>query len=374
MTEHKYLPSSIGISAFGLIYKRGGSTETVGLRGTNHLMEHLMCKTFDDMRPMLRKLGIDHNASTSSNRVVFWWKGLDEEVSQVKQLLVSRMTDENSRQLWSEQDFNNEKATVLQEYADCFNDQLRGFYENTIRKYYNNADAIGMKADIEAFTYKDSLACADTFLIPDVFFEVGHKSEETLAQLQANPNCAPTYISAHMEYKDSYAIELESIPKEDKTVVGLIGSNPLGIEDYPVAAFICSCINCGLESPLYQEIREKRGLSYFSLAFANMIGRKFVPFFASSTTNDHADELAAVYTEFFSTDPSQHISIERFEICKAEFVISEKKDNLLPHSGVSSLILAEINPYTGIQSLTYEDMLAAYKRMFDINTLKSIRY
>ncbi len=47
-------------------------------------MEHLMCKNFDHLQEDFDKDGIDWNAYTSSNEIVFYLTGLDEKVNKWK--------------------------------------------------------------------------------------------------------------------------------------------------------------------------------------------------------------------------------------------------------------------------------------------------
>lgn len=372
MIEYKVLKSDIGISNFGLIYSKGGSREEDKAKGTSHLMEHLMCKTFDDLRPKMRELGIDYNACTGDNRVLFWWEGLDTELSILKDTLIDRIMFPEKEIEWSKEDFENEKSTVLQEYADCFNDQFQGTYYNTLRKFYNYTAAIGLRADIENFSYEDSLVQREKFLIPNTIFEVGHQSE----QIQHIIITADSIIKnplIDLQF-GSYNLPIEYVPKEDKSIVGLVSKVPMNKADMAIGDFLCDCITSGLESPLYQEIREKRGLSYYSIGWSILVGDKFVQFFASSTTNDKVKELAEVYHNFFSARPEDTLSKERFETCKASMLIKEKKDRVLPHEGIHKLMLSDVNPYTDIHDLSYESALERYSVLFDVNKLQSVEY
>ena len=370
MTQYKHLGSNIGLSLVGLIYNRGGATEVDGNRGISHLMEHLMCKTFDDLRPKMRRLGIKYNAFTSDNRVVFWWEGLDEELGQMKSMLVDRITDKLSRNMWTEESFLNERSTVLQEYADTFNDQFEGLYYNAMRRYYRIGGPIGVKADIENFTFEDSLKEVYDFAIPDILVEVGPQHDWHKFFFPSTP---PVRTPTTLEFKDGGITE-ELVPKEDKTIVGLLGKEPISKDVYAKVAFLLGCLNSGLGSPLHQEIREKRGLSYYSVGWPCLIGETFVPFFASSTTNDRAEELADVYREFFTGDMSRHVSRERFEICHADMLISEKKDKLLPHEGVSRLVINEINPYEALRNISYDELMAIGSNQIFLRGMEKLRF
>ena len=85
---HKKIDSSIGMSYFGVVFNAGGIWEQPGRRGCSHLMEHLMCKTYQDLYPEMRRHNVVDNAFTTDNRVVFWARGLDECLSKFSQVML----------------------------------------------------------------------------------------------------------------------------------------------------------------------------------------------------------------------------------------------------------------------------------------------
>ena len=210
---------------------------------------------------------------------------------------------------------------------------------------------------------------ATIFNNPNVWVEVGKR------EFPQHPNfVSPDYNYMALEFKQDYGLPQETVPKEDKTIVGFLGTQPIGRETSALVSFVMGCINSGLESPLYQEIREKRGLSYYSVGFPCIIGRKFIPYFASSTTNDRATELIDVYQNFFSQDFASIITRERFDECFADMLIGEKKDKILPHIGVSRLILDEFNPYDALRNLTYDDAVAAGNKYLNANSFVVVQH
>ena len=368
MTQYKHLPSNIGFSLFALVYNQGGAHEIAEKsRGISHLMEHLLCKTFDDQRQQLRRFGIGYNASTSDNRTIFYWDGLNEEVEQITPLMLERVTKHTST--WTEEGFMNERETVLQEYADCFNDQFKGFYYNIIRKHYGICGAIGFKSDIEAFSYEDSLNALDKYKNPNLVIQVGINTlkDEMFGK-------ALEHTARELVFTEDSGVALENIPKDNKTIVGLLGRTPMDRKLISKMYFLIGCLNDGLESPMYQEIREKRGLSYFSAAMNRVIGKKFVPFFGASTTNERAQELRDVYTDIFSRDLCSFLDYERFEICLDELRIQERKDILLAHDGASRLLLSEENPYDALRNISYDEIIELGNTHLNINSFEPVSY
>lgn len=54
-----HISSNIGMAFLGIRYSLGSDFEVDGQRGTHHLMEQLMCKSFDYMLPKMKRLGIE---------------------------------------------------------------------------------------------------------------------------------------------------------------------------------------------------------------------------------------------------------------------------------------------------------------------------
>jgi hypothetical protein len=72
------LKSQTNLSGLYVVYEGSTNLEKKGNYGISHLMEHLMCKTFFHMIQDFDRDGIQWNAYTSSNEIVFYMTGLDE--------------------------------------------------------------------------------------------------------------------------------------------------------------------------------------------------------------------------------------------------------------------------------------------------------
>jgi len=363
---HKVIPSSIGINFLGIKYNSGAVWEEKGKKGTSHLMEHLACKTFDHLLSDLKSEGIDYNAYTSNNCVVFHFSGLDFALKKFSQNLLDCITKPEN--LWSEDDFNNEKRTVLQEYGDSFNDQNSAAFEDMNRKYYNHFGAIGLREDIEAFTYQNSLDAMKDFARPKLICEVGEsfvKFDGEFCTKQMPKNLLKFGI---------FDNPFEPVPKDDKTLVGMLGTKIIAAADANKLKLVVGCLTDGLESPLYQEIREKRGLSYFSYGSVSSFGYEAAPSFFASTDNDQAGALAELYRDIFSREGKDLISKERFEICKKALLIEKVKAERLPHSGQVQIAMAAFNPFNGIEEFTYDEALNLFKEHLKGDSLYCVSY
>jgi predicted Zn-dependent peptidase len=364
MTKYVNVPSKIGIGLLGLIYPLGSDFEIEGHYGTHHLMEHLMCKSFDHILPKLKRLGIQHNAYTSNNRIVFHFEGLDEKLELIAQEVHDLITF--GKHTWAEEEFNNEKKTVLQEYEDRFNDQISGTLSNIIRKYYNCFEPIGLRTDIENFSYEDSLKFRKRFNRPTIICQVGKSSIG--GENKNNPKS-----KIRKPLFGAYDVPQEVVPKEGKTVVGLLSKSVAPKNEINKLNFIINCLTSGIESPLYQEIREKRGLSYASFGWVNEFFQSGVIAFMAVTSNKNTKKLIKVYEDFFSGDLLRHIPQDRFNDCYDECMINKMMCERLPHDGVKATVLQD-SPFEGLDEFNYEEALKLLNKYFKFDCFQEIKY
>jgi predicted Zn-dependent peptidase len=147
------LKSQTDLSGFYVVYEGSTNLEKPGWYGISHLMEHLVCKSFDHLQEDFDKDGIDWNAYTSSNEIVFYLTGLDEKVNKWKKKFVDLLTTFNI----TKEQFENERKIVLEEYMDSFNDQTQSHMLNLSRKLFNDYSPIGLRQDLENLKFMDCL-------------------------------------------------------------------------------------------------------------------------------------------------------------------------------------------------------------------------
>jgi predicted Zn-dependent peptidase len=362
---YTFVASPIPMSFLGIAYPYGGATEIEGSRGISHLMEHLMCKTFDNLLLAFKLNGISYNASTSDNQTIFYFSGIEANLNKFKDVLLKRLLKQDI--LWTQEAFEQEKLTVLQEYGDCFNNQTQGAYYNLLRKHYGYTGAIGFRTDIENFSYVNSIRYASGYRTPYKVCEVAQKPilAENWQSIQAS---APRTFS----FTADSTLELEPIPRDKKTFVGMLGSSSFNLADAVKLRTIIECLTDGLESPLYQEIREKRGLSYFSSGFLSIFGANTIPVFYASTNNDRVKELQEVYQQFFS-DVSRYVTPQRFEACKTQSLIDKQKAELMPWTSAMDTVLAYVDPYAGLEDLTFDEAIEFSKKL-NLGSLEPVSY
>ncbi len=126
----------------------------------------------------------------------------------------------------------------------------------------------------------------------------------------------------------------------------------------------------GLNSPLYQEVREKKGLVYYVSLSTDRFYKNGVNFFSTLTSNKNVDEVISTTEEVFS-NPDKYLTKERFDIVKESFKIRFKMNEINRFSNVSKWISPqEWNVSDIINDITLDKVKSVYKKNFDFSKWK----
>ena len=328
--------NQLAMSGVYVIYGNvGGLYEKDGEYGTSHLMEHMVCHNWDDLRDTFQENGIQANAYTGFDLVVFHITGLTSRVEPLAKEFVARVTG-GIRDNITEEMFETEKKTVLQEYGDTFADPVICGMLNGVRKIYGAFGPIGRRKDIENFTFEDfKRVYEEKFRKPNLVVYVGQTGINftglEFATGAGEIMCPPVY-------REDRKIELETNPGVDRTFVNCFSKMICTKEDSVALKIACRMLSNGLNSPLYQEIREKRGLSYYSIGDIERMGSVVVPLFCSATDKDKAGELISVYDMVFG-DLDKYLTEERFNICLNFAKVIREKHLVLRYENYDDFIV-----------------------------------
>lgn len=323
------LPSQTNLSGFYIVYDGSTNLEKSGNYGISHLMEHLVCKSFDHLQDDLDKDGIEWNAYTSSNEIVFYLQGLDDKVNKYKNKLVDLLSEFNV----TKEDFENERNIVLEEYMDYFNDQTEAHQLNLHRKLFNDYDPIGLKQDLEKLKFIDCLNFfEEQFLKPSKIINVSKNKEFKSRLIDFDTK----EITKYIEY-GNHDVSLELNNKfNDKTSISIL--SPIITDNNDYVNFINSMLSFGLQSPLYKEIREKNGLVYYIHCNQSRINNQGIVGISTQTSNNKADKVIELINKVLS-NPDKFITKERFNTIKEYFMVKNKKDEILRYKSVNHLII-----------------------------------
>jgi predicted Zn-dependent peptidase len=346
------------LSGFYIVFDGATNLEKDGIFGISHLMEHLICKNFEHLRPKFEKYGIHWNAYTTNNEVVFFFTGLDKFLQRWKQELVELVTDFRIKK----EDFEKEKKIVLQEYNLNFGDQSKCHLLNLNRKLFKDYHPIGKKSDLVDLKFMDCIDFFEKqFSSPSKIINV---SNDNKFEYDFEPN-NPTLIKKY-EFGPYTDVELEPTRKSNDKVSIIMMSNPIS-KDFNYVGFINSMMSMGLSSPLYKEIREKQGLVYSIDASQQRMNDKGCIMIRTETSVSNKDRVIDGIKEILS-NPSRHLTPQRYELTKNAFKIKYFKDKIDRYQNVGLWI----NPIEWsvkkiLPTMTYDDVMNVYGEHFKID-------
>lgn len=352
------LKSQTDLSGFYVVYEGSTNLEKKGWYGISHLMEHLMCKNFDHLQEDFDKDGIDWNAYTSSNEIVFYIQGLDDKVNKWKGEFMDLLGQFNV----TKEQFENERNIVLEEYMDCFNDQTQSHMLNLSRKLFNDYDPIGLRQDLESLKYMDCLK----------YFELQYANPSKIINVSKNKkyknnsiDFAERTFDKKIEFGNHKApLELNNEFKDKTSAVVL---SPVIEEDFAYVHFINAMLSLGLKSPLYQEIREKKGLVYYVHCYQSRVGNQGINTIATQTSNKNYDAVIESVKEVI-TNPDKYLTKDRFNLVKDYYKVRMEKDEILRYKNVNQWI----NPpkwsvYDILDEVRIKDIRNVYEKYYNFD-------
>jgi len=352
------LKSETELSGFYVVYEGSTNLEKKGWFGISHLMEHLMCKNFDHLQEDFDKDGIDWNAYTSSNEIVFYLTGLDEKVNKWKGEFMDLLGEFNV----TKEQFENERNIVLEEYMDCFNDQTQTHMLNLSRKLFGDYDPIGLKEDLEKLKYMDCLN----------FFELQYAKPTKIINVSKNKpyknnkiDFTKRDIKKTIEFgNNDVALELSNEFK-DKTSIAIL--SPIIEEDFAYVHFINAMLSLGLKSPLYQEIREKKGLVYYVHCYQSRVNNQGINTISTQTSNKNYNGVVDAVKEVI-TNPDKYLTKERFDLVKDYYKVRMAKDEILRYKNVNQYINPEgWSVYEILDKVNMKKIKEVYKKYYNFD-------
>lgn len=322
------LKSETELSGFYVVYNGSTNLEKPGWYGISHLCEHLMCKNFDHLQEDFDRDGIDWNAYTSSNEIVFYLTGLDEKVNKWKNKFMDLLGEFNI----TKEQFENERKIVLEEYMDSFNDQSENHTLNLSRKLLNDYDPIGLKEDLQKLKFLDCIN----------FWELQFTKPSKIINISKNKD----YKNNRIDFDDrvidkkivfgNYKTPLE-LDNEFKNKTSIAILSPLIEEDFGYIQFIDSMLSLGLKSPLYQEVREKLGLVYYIYCYRTRLNNQCVNLITTLTSNENYDAVINAIKKVIN-NPDKYLTKDRFDLVKDYYKVRQEKNEILRYKNVNQWI------------------------------------
>jgi predicted Zn-dependent peptidase len=337
--------SQTGISGFYIVFDGSTMNEKPGWYGLSHLMEHLMCKSFEHLQNTYQQKNIKWNAYTSNTEVVFFMKGLDRHINQYKKEFLDLILSYEPTQ----EQLDNEKKIVLEEYKMAFNSQMSSHYYNLQRKMFNYYNAIGLRSDIENFTLQDckeylDLYCKQPTKIINVSIQNDFESDIKFREKKsAKPLEIKNYTNLHhIKSDDETTVPEGMIPLEIindyKNKVSIINSSKILTNDFASASFLCEMLGAGLNSPLYKEVREKLGLVYSIGCYNDKLNDTSSMIGITTDTSKKNIETVQNQIKYVLENKEKFLTQERFDIVKDNYITKLEEAEILNYANTSKYI------------------------------------
>jgi predicted Zn-dependent peptidase len=288
----------------------GSRNEAAGENGIAHFLEHMAFKgtasrSSLDIAREIENLGSNINAFTSHGMTAYFVTGL---VSNVEKS-VAIIGDVLTASVFDEAEIAIEKGVILQEISRS--------YDNPSSQAYNSFGSIaypdqalgrsilGQPDFIKDATRDNFVSFVDRFYVASNIVVVGAGDIEHAAFVQmveryfaAIPNRPTVPAEEPARWVGGFN---RATSNKFEQVTALIGWNSVHETDARVHAhsLLAAAIGGGMSSPLFQEVREKRGLVY-TVRGSHDAGPDFGEFLLfAGTTPDKLDEVIKVSCSVF---------------------------------------------------------------------------
>ena len=349
------LKSQSDLSGFYIVFNGATNLESRGVYGISHLMEHLICKNFEFLRDDFERMGIDWNAYTTQNEIVFFFTGLDKYLLDIREKVVDLITDFKA----TKEQFENERKIILQEYRNHFSDQSQCHLSNLSRKLFKDYNAIGLKEDLTSLTYMDCLN----------FFEKQFKNPSKIINVSKTTPFKSsldfTNYDTQLRYDFGPHKDVILEPRRnfgDKVSICL--TSKIITEDFNYVSFLNNMLSLGLSSPLYSEIREKRGLVYNIGARQSRMNKQSVNLITTETSEKNVQLLYDTVKKVLN-NPNKFLSKKRFNLVRDSYLIKFQKDKINRFQNVSMWINpTEWSVKNIIKTIQYDKVMDVYEKYF----------
>jgi predicted Zn-dependent peptidase len=349
------LKSKTELSGFYIIFEGSTLLEEKGIYGISHLMEHLMCKTFFSLMEDFDRDGISWNAYTDSNLINFHFTGLESRLSKYRYKILELMSNFNV----TKEQFETERNIVLSEYEDVFNDQSQTHYLNLYRKLFNDFDPIGLREDLESLTFMDCLNFFEKqYMNPSKIINVS----KTFKFKSDDIDFKEREIITNLTYGDNdVPLELGNSFKDKTSIVML---SPVVNDNWAYVNFINAMLSMGLHSPLYDEVREKRGLVYFIHCYQSRQNKQGLINISTQTNNRNVNGVIEGVKKVLN-NKSKLFTKERFNLVRDYYLVRREKEEILRYGNVGKYLLPDgWSTYDILDKLKLKDLKDVYDEYY----------
>jgi predicted Zn-dependent peptidase len=368
---------TVSVAAF---IKVGAKNETPEQNGISHFLEHMAfkgtkTKTCYEIISGVERLGADVNAYTSYDETAYLVKGRKEDLG----VFVDLIGDIVQNNIFPEDEIERERGVIIQEYHSYQDDSDSITYDLQQQASYGDTSrgrkVLGEIHNIESFQREDFISYMNQYYTGanTVVGVVGKYDEQELIELVTKhfstmPAGTSTAVAAPV-LQSGVATRDDDF---DQTQV-MIGFPIHGFNhpDHYADMMMTALLGNGMSSPMFTEVREKRGLVYSVGTHDDIQASHGQMFIHAGTTPEHLDELFAVVCQVLHSHVSEINPID-FERARNQLLVSYQKmperpfsllENFaadLLHEGKQTEIQEMVD---GVNRVTVEDIKAAVARL-----------
>jgi predicted Zn-dependent peptidase len=362
-------------ASLGVYFVAGSRHESAAEQGLSHLLEHMAFKgtARRDARAIaesLENVGGDLNAATSVENTAYYAKILREDCGLAMDVLADILT----QSLFDAQELEREKQVILQEIA-----ALQDSPEDLVFDLFNAAAfpdqpigraILGTAQGVKKFsrgaiqTYLDRHYTAKNCVIAAAG-AVDHAaicaSAETL--FKNLPRHDPAAL-APARYMGGEALVSKKL-EQTQVVIGFSGLSYADPANYAAHIF-ANAVGGGMASPLFQEVREKRGLAYGVSAFHwSFLDAGLFGFEAGANAADvrelvavGVDVLAEASEKLGETDMNRAKAQTKVALLTALENSSSRAEQIARQTMIFGRVLSQAEVIGKIDALTLDDVRA----------------
>ncbi len=369
--------------SIGMWFSTGSRDETKANNGISHFIEHMLFKgtTKRSARRISEEtesLGGYINAFTTKEHTCFYGRGLQQHIGKTFEVLSDMILNPAFRQ----KDINNEQRIIIDELNDILDTPEEMIFEEFEEKLFNckgvGLTIMGTEKSILSFTENQLREYyTKTYLSrPLLIVCSGNIEHNRLVDLTAK------YLNGYKSGRSKKTapatvgdfFNTELISKVEQTYC-IIGNSSVGMTDinrYRLMV-LSGILGDGTSSRLFQNIREKMGISYQIQSFINFFSdiSVFGVFFSTSEEN-YAKALAATHKEIekLLVAPIGNKELKRAkEYLKGSFLLGLESTNSRMNRLANSLLYfgrvqESSEMIQEIDSITAEEILQTAKEFF----------
>ena len=312
----------------GVFVNTGSANETKYENGISHFLEHMAFKgtkrrSYHKISSDAERLGAEMNAFTDRDMTAYFIKGLSEHAP----IFVDILGDIFCNSVFDPAEIEKERDVILQEYRMYADKPGYVAHDLTYEVAYPDQafgrKIIGEPKNIKAFQREDFLKYIDKhYRGSNVIVGVAGKfdPDNILGAIEKAFKAVKPMKHVQEEIRDSFsnpvfhegfAVKKKSVEQcaVSLTFEAVSENDPL----YYAYEVAIAAIGDGMSSPLFDEVREKRGLVYSVSAHTDIRHRSGVVTVTAGTTADNIDELLTTVNQVFldASEKIKPIDMER---------------------------------------------------------------